>query len=74
MAAEMSRGKLAVTARLRSPVMRQAASTCEIHAWYHLWRAGMWLCTSLYYVCRESWGMPLNALLWAEGPLPQHRA
>ncbi|KYO23091.1 apical endosomal glycoprotein [Alligator mississippiensis] len=40
MAAEMSRGKLAVTARLRSPVMRQAASTCEIHAWYHLWRAG----------------------------------
>lgn len=35
------RGKPSVTARLRSPPLREAAATCEIRAWYHLWGPGM---------------------------------
>uniref|UniRef100_A0A8C4Y1N3 MAM domain containing 4 n=1 Tax=Gopherus evgoodei TaxID=1825980 RepID=A0A8C4Y1N3_9SAUR len=34
MAAEMRRNTFAAIARLRSPVMQQAAATCEIRAWY----------------------------------------
>ncbi|XP_067417544.1 apical endosomal glycoprotein [Emydura macquarii macquarii] len=41
MAAETPRNTSAAIARLRSPVMRQAAATCEIHAWYHLWGEGL---------------------------------
>ncbi|KAM9370776.1 apical endosomal glycoprotein [Phaethornis superciliosus] len=33
--------KTTATAWLRSPVMREAAATCEIRAWYHL--SGSWL-------------------------------
>ncbi|KAH1179377.1 hypothetical protein KIL84_021960 [Mauremys mutica] len=40
MAAEMRRNTFAAIARLRSPVMRQAAATCEIRAWYRLWETG----------------------------------
>lgn len=32
--------KTAATAWLRSPVMREAAATCEIRAWYHLSGSG----------------------------------
>ncbi|XP_075761842.1 apical endosomal glycoprotein isoform X2 [Pelodiscus sinensis] len=41
MAAEIRRSVFAAFARLRSPVMRQAAATCEIRAWYHLWGTGL---------------------------------
>ncbi|XP_077692352.1 apical endosomal glycoprotein [Eretmochelys imbricata] len=41
MAAEMRRNTFAAIARLRSPVMRQAAATCEIRAWYRLWETGL---------------------------------
>ncbi|XP_030391839.1 apical endosomal glycoprotein [Gopherus evgoodei] len=40
MAAEMRRNTFAAIARLRSPVMQQAAATCEIRAWYRLWETG----------------------------------
>ncbi|XP_074871606.1 apical endosomal glycoprotein isoform X2 [Carettochelys insculpta] len=40
MATEMRRNTFAI-ARLRSPVMRQAAATCEIRAWYRLWGPGL---------------------------------
>uniref|UniRef100_A0A8C8RHU5 MAM domain containing 4 n=1 Tax=Pelusios castaneus TaxID=367368 RepID=A0A8C8RHU5_9SAUR len=43
MAAEMHRSMFAAVARLRSPVMRDAAATCEIHAWYHLAQPGLWV-------------------------------
>ncbi|KAH0615645.1 hypothetical protein JD844_005106 [Phrynosoma platyrhinos] len=33
--------KPSATAHLRSPPMREAAATCEIHAWYHLWGPGL---------------------------------
>ncbi|XP_042334858.1 apical endosomal glycoprotein [Sceloporus undulatus] len=33
--------KPSAVARLRSPAMREAAATCEIHAWYHLWGPGL---------------------------------
>lgn len=35
MAVGTHRGKEASTATLRSPVMREAASTCELRLWYH---------------------------------------
>ncbi|XP_026514262.1 apical endosomal glycoprotein [Terrapene carolina triunguis] len=41
MAAEMRRNTFAAIAKLRSPVMRQAAATCEIRAWYRLWETGL---------------------------------
>ncbi|XP_074916785.1 apical endosomal glycoprotein [Chelonoidis abingdonii] len=41
MAAEMRRNTFAAIARLRSPVMQQAAATCEIRAWYRLWETGL---------------------------------
>ncbi|XP_067164971.1 apical endosomal glycoprotein [Apteryx mantelli] len=34
-------GKTPATAWLRSPVMREAAATCEIRAWYHLSGSGL---------------------------------
>ncbi|XP_053551405.1 apical endosomal glycoprotein [Bombina bombina] len=37
MATEGHRGKSAVTATLRSPVLQNAAATCEIHLHYHMW-------------------------------------
>ncbi|XP_053138494.1 apical endosomal glycoprotein [Hemicordylus capensis] len=35
------RGKPSATARLRSPLLREAAAACEIRAWYHLWGPGL---------------------------------
>lgn len=70
MAAEMSRNTFAAIARLRSPVMRQAAATCEIRAWYRLWETGKGAPTALsatpVLLC---WGMsqPLLPLTRAQG-------
>ncbi|XP_029469954.1 apical endosomal glycoprotein [Rhinatrema bivittatum] len=41
MAVESHRGKSPATASLRSPVLREAAATCEIRIHYHLWDAGI---------------------------------
>ncbi|XP_054853157.1 apical endosomal glycoprotein [Eublepharis macularius] len=41
MTTSKQRGKPSLTARLTSPQMREAAATCEIHAWYHLWGPGL---------------------------------
>ncbi|XP_064379614.1 apical endosomal glycoprotein [Dromaius novaehollandiae] len=41
MAAADPPGKTSPTAWLRSPVMREAAATCEIRAWYHLSGSGL---------------------------------
>ncbi|NWX91173.1 AEGP protein, partial [Nothoprocta pentlandii] len=41
MAAADPPGKTPVTAWLQSPVMREAAATCEIRAWYHLSGSGL---------------------------------
>ncbi|XP_066466993.1 apical endosomal glycoprotein [Tiliqua scincoides] len=35
------RVKPSATAKLRSPSMQEAAATCEIRAWYHLWGPGL---------------------------------
>ncbi|XP_060107229.1 apical endosomal glycoprotein [Heteronotia binoei] len=35
------RGKPSSIARLASPQMQEAAATCEIRAWYHLWGPGL---------------------------------
>ncbi|KAM4663334.1 apical endosomal glycoprotein, partial [Discoglossus pictus] len=40
LATEGHRGKSPVTATLRSPVLQDAASTCEIHVHYHMWAEG----------------------------------
>ncbi|KAM4020361.1 LOW QUALITY PROTEIN: apical endosomal glycoprotein [Anomaloglossus baeobatrachus] len=39
MMAEGQSGKSAVSARLQSPVMRDAAATCEVHVHYHMFSA-----------------------------------
>ncbi|XP_018412241.1 PREDICTED: apical endosomal glycoprotein-like [Nanorana parkeri] len=39
MAAEGHSGKSAASARLQSPVLKEAAATCEIHIHYHMWSA-----------------------------------
>ncbi|XP_048368091.1 apical endosomal glycoprotein [Sphaerodactylus townsendi] len=41
MTTSKERGKPSLTARLASPQMREAAATCEIRAWYHLWGPGL---------------------------------
>ncbi|KAL8174243.1 UNVERIFIED_CONTAM: hypothetical protein K2H54_040787 [Gekko kuhli] len=41
MTTSKQRGKPSLTARLASPQMQEAAATCEIRAWYHLWRPGL---------------------------------
>uniref|UniRef100_A0A8C0IJA5 MAM domain containing 4 n=1 Tax=Chelonoidis abingdonii TaxID=106734 RepID=A0A8C0IJA5_CHEAB len=43
MAAEMRRNTFAAIARLRSPVMQQAAATCEIRAWYQSHWPALWV-------------------------------
>ncbi|XP_030062831.1 apical endosomal glycoprotein [Microcaecilia unicolor] len=41
MAAEYHQGKVPATASLRSPVLKEAAATCEIRIHYHIWNAGI---------------------------------
>nr|XP_033815703.1 apical endosomal glycoprotein isoform X2 [Geotrypetes seraphini] len=41
MAAEYHQGKITATASLRSPVLQEAAATCEIRIHYHIWNAGI---------------------------------
>uniref|UniRef100_A0A8C5KA59 MAM domain containing 4 n=1 Tax=Jaculus jaculus TaxID=51337 RepID=A0A8C5KA59_JACJA len=42
MAVGTHRGKEASTATLRSPVLREAAATCELRLWYHAASGGAW--------------------------------
>ncbi|XP_013913049.1 PREDICTED: apical endosomal glycoprotein [Thamnophis sirtalis] len=41
MAVTKQRAKPSATARLRSPLLRGAAASCEIRAWYLLWGSGL---------------------------------
>ncbi|XP_069465368.1 apical endosomal glycoprotein [Ambystoma mexicanum] len=41
MAAETHRGKNPATASLRSPILRDAAATCEVRIHYHMWDGGL---------------------------------
>lgn len=55
MAVGTHHGKEAATATLRSPVMREAAPTCELRLWYHTASQGA-CCGSLRFGARWLWG------------------